>query len=77
MFDKTKTCLKAVQEIVDEVTAILDLSGGFWLAAFTGSIIYRILYGPTLGVSEAAVYSAAIGAYAASNIAGPKGPGQA
>ena len=72
MLEKVKGFISNTQDIVNRITDILDLSGGFWLAAFTGSVIYRILYGPALGPSEAAVYSAAIGCFAYSNTNGPK-----
>jgi hypothetical protein len=77
MFDKIKTLLGTAKDIVDRFTDVIDLSGGVWLALFTGSIIWRVVHGPALGASEAAVYASAVGAYAASNIGAPRPPGQA
>jgi hypothetical protein len=65
--------LDTLQSIVDRLTGLVDLSGGFWLALFTGSIIWRVIHGPALGPSEAAVYASAVGAFAATNIGKPGG----
>lgn len=68
-----KEQLKAWWEYVQDLIA---LNGDTWMAAFTAAIITRVLLAgfghAALTVSEAAVYSSAIGAFAYSN----KGPKQ-
>jgi len=49
----------------------LDIDGDAALAIFTGAVIWKILHGG-LNMSDAAAYSSAIGAFAVSNIKGPK-----
>jgi len=51
---------------------LLDVRGDVVMLAFTTAIIMRLFHGRALNPSEAAVYSAAIGAFAYSN----KGPKQ-
>ena len=54
------------------IQSLLDLDGDVWLGVFTAAIIYKILHGG-LNPSDSVAYSAAIGAFAYSNInGGPK-----
>lgn len=50
----------------------VDLPGGVWLGILTGIMAYKLIYGPSITASEAALYSAAVGCYAATNIKGPR-----
>ena len=52
----------------NQIQDFLDVKGDMIMLGFTGAIVYRILYGPPLNMSEASVYVSAIGSFAYSKV---------
>lgn len=52
----------------EQIQKFLDIDGDAVLCIFTGIILYRLIKGPALNPSEAAVYASCVAAFAASNI---------
>lgn len=62
---------ESAKQLWDYIQSLLDIDGDVWLGLLTALFIYRILaviWGqPPVTVSEAAIYSAAVGSFAYSN----------
>lgn len=61
-----------IKKVWEFVQSLLDVNGDAVMFLFSLAIIYRIVYGPPLGYSEAAVYASAIGVFGYSNTHPPK-----
>lgn len=69
MIDKLQANIRKIRDLV---YSIADIHGGAALGLLTMALAWAMWHGKDVGVGSAACYSAAIAAFAYSNVNGPK-----